>query len=92
MSEGCLLELGGLGPQRPYAHLEHAWERLGPGSSGGWSSHLLPECKIKAERIESLNPSTTILAVWASVRYLTSLNFIFVTCKIRIIVLPSGGC
>lgn len=33
-SERCLLELGGLGPQRPCAHMECAWERLGPVGSG----------------------------------------------------------
>lgn len=30
-SEGCLLELGGLGPQRPYAHMESCL-----GTPGAW--------------------------------------------------------
>lgn len=47
-SEGCLLELGGLGPQRPHAHMECAWECLEPGSPERVAKSCLPECKIKA--------------------------------------------
>lgn len=50
-SERCLLELGGLGPQRPYAHMECAWER---GAWELWRGGQVLLCQSAGSRLGEL--------------------------------------